>query len=320
MELRVRLMIRSAELPYEGESAIPLETAFMQKRSGFTLIELLVVIAIIAILAAILFPVFAQAKTAAKKTQALSSIKQTGTAAIIYLGDYDDKFPSAYAMYNSGNSFRYWYSFPATVPAGWPDPSYFYLEDEDKVQWANSIQPYMKNYAILEMPGEEKIVTNWTFAPGRNTKHSVGFSMNGFLSHYEQTAITQVSNVPLFWQDDDNWEGFAWANPYLTCTGTGPCRYNPTCQIQSGWSGSFCTNMYSGLNQFHYGKSGVVVNADSSARSNIYGHRISTTPAPQAPHHKRDPYRRYDANGTGYSPYYCGTYLIECIFRPDKED
>ncbi len=61
-------------------------------RKAFTLIELLVVIAIIAILAAILFPVFAQAKEAAKDTQTLSNLKQTGLSNLIYAGDYDDSF------------------------------------------------------------------------------------------------------------------------------------------------------------------------------------------------------------------------------------
>lgn len=65
----------------------------MKLRNAFTLIELLVVIAIIAILAAILFPVFAQAKLAAKKASDLSGIKQIGTGTMIYLADYDDVFP-----------------------------------------------------------------------------------------------------------------------------------------------------------------------------------------------------------------------------------
>jgi len=66
------------------------------KRTGFTLIELLVVIAIIAILAAILFPVFSQAKEAAKRSACLSNTKQIGTALQIYLNDYDDMTPSVY--------------------------------------------------------------------------------------------------------------------------------------------------------------------------------------------------------------------------------
>jgi len=64
----------------------------MKLRNAFTLIELLVVIAIIAILAAILFPVFAQAKTAAKKTTVLSNMKQVGLAQLMYNNDNDDNF------------------------------------------------------------------------------------------------------------------------------------------------------------------------------------------------------------------------------------
>ncbi|MEZ5162511.1 MAG: prepilin-type N-terminal cleavage/methylation domain-containing protein [Fimbriimonadaceae bacterium] len=65
-------------------------------KTAFTLIELLVVIAIIAILAAILFPVFAQAKQAAKKTMSLSNVRQIGTAANLYMGDYDDVTPPVF--------------------------------------------------------------------------------------------------------------------------------------------------------------------------------------------------------------------------------
>ena len=84
------------------------------KSAGFTLIELLVVIAIIAILAAILFPVFAQAKVAAKKTSEISNFKQVGTATALYLSDNDD----SYMLSNSGSigGIGWGYGPPDTVP------------------------------------------------------------------------------------------------------------------------------------------------------------------------------------------------------------
>lgn len=73
----------------------PVKEASNIKRIAFTLIELLVVIAIISILAAILFPIFAQAKAAAKKTTCLSNLKQLAIAETLYIQDYDDTYPSA---------------------------------------------------------------------------------------------------------------------------------------------------------------------------------------------------------------------------------
>jgi prepilin-type N-terminal cleavage/methylation domain-containing protein len=96
-----------------------------QRRRAFTLIELLVVIAIIAILAAILFPVFAQAKVAAKKTQSLSNIKQLALGTIMYSADYDDQ--NTPSEYGSGDFHITWY---ATV-----DP---YVKSDKKFVNANS--------------------------------------------------------------------------------------------------------------------------------------------------------------------------------------
>jgi prepilin-type N-terminal cleavage/methylation domain-containing protein/prepilin-type processing-associated H-X9-DG protein len=73
-----------------------------RRRCAFTLIELLVVIAIIAILAAILFPVFAQAREKARQATCISNLKQLGTAALMYAQDYDEQWP----MLESGGATR----------------------------------------------------------------------------------------------------------------------------------------------------------------------------------------------------------------------
>lgn len=103
----------------------------MQKRNAFTLIELLVVIAIIAILAAILFPVFAQARVAAKGTASLSNAKQTMLGIIMYSNDADDTF----------------------VPVGYPDPTAPIGWAPNFIRtWAQSITPYIKTADILLDP------------------------------------------------------------------------------------------------------------------------------------------------------------------------
>jgi prepilin-type N-terminal cleavage/methylation domain-containing protein/prepilin-type processing-associated H-X9-DG protein len=104
----------------------------ISKRRAFTLIELLVVIAIIAILAAILFPVFAQAREKARQTSCISNLKQIGSGLMMYYQDYDEILPAV----NSGGHPTGWgYGSPDTV-------------------WAQAINPYTKNWQIFRCPSD----------------------------------------------------------------------------------------------------------------------------------------------------------------------
>ena len=117
-------------------------------KKGFTLIELLVVIAIIAILAAILFPVFAKAREKARQITCISNLKQIGLATLQYNQDYDEYF---YAhRYNSGGTTN-----PLLSINGGPVPINAlaaYPAAEGKTFWISLLQPYTKNYGVFMCP------------------------------------------------------------------------------------------------------------------------------------------------------------------------
>jgi prepilin-type N-terminal cleavage/methylation domain-containing protein len=144
-------------------------------KKAFTLIELLVVIAIIAILAAILFPVFAQAKVAAKKAVSISNQKQISLGIILYTGDYDDVYPrNDDCQPNSSlNSALNLNDFPPNGigPGCTASPFKYRL---NAFAWQKWILPYIKNVPIFEHPLRAKDSAQW------NTHGQIvgGFALN----------------------------------------------------------------------------------------------------------------------------------------------
>jgi prepilin-type N-terminal cleavage/methylation domain-containing protein/prepilin-type processing-associated H-X9-DG protein len=215
-------------------------------RRAFTLIELLVVIAIIAILAAILFPVFAQAKEAAKKTQALSNQKNLGMAFILYTADYDDVLPNVTWQ----DSFNSAYSIPNPYGTNW----------NGTLAWPVSLIPYHKNdtkrgnkNSILISPNDVS-VANFTKPDFKIMLEAVNWP------NWEQFGTDWQTNAKIFplsfcanyglsysWSSTAPgvWNATAYTGPRSMTTVVAPANTIFTTEYGQGIAGAYQTNVYS---------------------------------------------------------------------------
>jgi len=253
-------------------------------RKAFTLIELLVVIAIIAILAAILFPVFAQAKLAAKKTVALANAKQIALAQQMYMNDNDDSLIKEY------------FGFPAEPGCDWGSVSgEFY-------NWRWALNPYLaKSNGIISDPTNTfQQPTFWTFADGGGGKPNstlpsvwaVNTAVIGFADgacafggsdakngQDNLNAVQDIAGTIMITPSRTQWNDMPWDWGTFYGALGGPTAgnpYNGWCMTAAGAGSATCPA--AGNGPIHaVGKQVSFVWADGHAKSKAYNATLRTT-------------------------------------------
>lgn len=192
---------------------------------AFTLIELLVVIGIIAILAAILFPVFSRAKRAAKQANCISNLKQIGASISLYMNDHDDRFP--YAIDPVDKAF----------PQIWASEPQFQAQIQFMPTLHEVLQPYLKSKDIFKCPSDigsfaldDQPDVPMASSPSQYSAYQSSYFFRTEIAfrNYTQFQLTQATGVNVLFDAFGHWHG-----------STGPMKpnltFNEVIELQDGY-------------------------------------------------------------------------------------
>jgi len=296
-------------------------------RSGFTLIELLVVIAIIAILAAILFPVFAQAREKARAASCLSNLKQWELGILQYAQDFDETFPQSQACIgNSSTDCTWTWSRVHQVPADWSSATTHPRVLASPYVWANSTQPYIKSYAVGVCPsGDEYRSTlgGFTYDTPLKSWAVSSYTFNGLLHTYPVAGVNTPSKLVLIWEGDgkSQLQGGVAPGAQLVCDMPNqPCMYHPYTSYDPSTGGTCDAKP-----EDHNGSTGTLFGPSSPtfwvhSQGGNFGYadgHVKWVPLGRTnlPDPYVDPNADYNAQGGATSYYYDGCH--PCLFRPN---
>jgi prepilin-type N-terminal cleavage/methylation domain-containing protein/prepilin-type processing-associated H-X9-DG protein len=233
------------------------------RKRAFTLIELLVVIAIIAILAAILFPVFAQARAKARQTTCISNTKQLALAVAMYTQDYDETVPFAFMDYISP-----------------PTPCKY----GDYAKWWWNIQTYVKSLDILKCPGDSKPAPDLAYVQGGKNGPTFPNSYGWNYPHMPYRPCAATATTLAMYQEPASTLAFAhseceaaWCRYVVYCpvnwpVGTWPAR--PTNGVTDDHNDGTVIGFLDGHAKWM--RADAVVKGDTATLSTLWAHSVGS--------------------------------------------
>jgi prepilin-type N-terminal cleavage/methylation domain-containing protein/prepilin-type processing-associated H-X9-DG protein len=206
------------------------------QRHGFTLIELLVVIAIIAILASILFPVFARARENARRASCQSNLKQIGLGVMQYTQDYDEKFPPAtYGAITTPTP-----QTDLSMPGAKYDSASNYATQGRFINWMDIIYPYVKSVQIFVCPSATAFPTHLSYGYNSLVSGQNYDGTNVTRAPLALAALTRPAETVMNMDYNVSYGNFAMQKDYLAIT-TNDVAYSTAAKPHlDGPNFSFC--------------------------------------------------------------------------------